>query len=193
MSNETTKSRLRRATDTRYVTQYFVGNGIDIGCGEDSLGKHTDHYTNIKSVRPWDLPDGDAQLMSEVNDNSFDFVHSSHCLEHLWDPSEAMANWIRICRPGGYVVVTIPDEDLYEQKTWPSIFNTDHKTTWTIAKTQSWSPASVGVIPLLYNFLDKIQIVKIELIDHNYIYTDQVIDQTRDKAESAIEFIIRKL
>ena len=193
MSDETTKARLRRATDTRYVTQYFVGTGVDIGCGEDSLGKHKDHYTNIISVRAWDLPDGDAQYMAGVEDNTFDFVHSSHCLEHLRDPHEGFSNWIRICRPGGYVVVSIPEEDLYEQGVWPSRYNHDHKTSWTIAKTASWSPVSISLIPFLYGFVDQVQIVKIELIDHRYDYAVKDVDQTRGLAESAIEFIVRKL
>ena len=193
MSDETTKARLRRATDTRYVTQYFVGKGVDIGCGEDSLGKHRDHYSNIDSVRAWDLPDGDAQYMAGVADNAFDFVHSSHCLEHLRDPHEGLSNWIRICRPGGYIVVTIPEEDLYEQGNWPSRYNHDHKTSWTIAKTESWSPVSISLVPFLYGFIDQVQIVKIELIDHKYDYTLKAVDQTRGLAESAIEFIVRKL
>ena len=193
MSDETTKARLRRSVDTRFVTQYFVGNGIDIGCGNDSLGEHKDHYVNIQSVRAWDLPDGDAQYMASVNDNTFDFVHSSHCLEHLRDPHEGFANWIRICRPGGYIVVTIPEEDLYEQRNWPSIYNPDHKTSWTIAKTKSWSPVSISLIPFLYGFVDQIQVIKIELIDHKYDYTLKQVDQTRGLAESAIEFIVRKL
>jgi SAM-dependent methyltransferase len=192
MSDETTKSRLRRLPDQRFVNQFFVGRGIDIGCGEDSLGKHTDTYTKIVDVKPWDLPDGDAQYMNGVEDNYYDFVHSSHCLEHMRDPHEAMQNWIRICKPGGYIVVTIPEEDLYEQGVWPSTFNSDHKTSWTIAKEASWSPVSVSLIPFLYNFIDAIEIIKVELIDHKFVYGSERIDQTRGDSESAIEFIIRK-
>jgi SAM-dependent methyltransferase len=192
MSNETTKARLRRLPDTQYAEAYFVGNGIDIGCGDDSLGQHTDTYTKIQNVKPWDLPDGDAQLMASVADDTYDFVHSSHCLEHMRDPVEAFSNWIRICKPGGYIVVTVPEEDLYEQGRWPSEYNHDHKTTWTIAKESSWSPVSISVVPFLYGMLDQIEIIKIQLIDHNYHYDVKGVDQTRGEAESAIEFIVRK-
>ena len=193
MTNETTKARLRRLPDARFVDQYFVGVGIDIGCGDDSLGNHKDTYTNITEVKPWDLPDGDAQLMAGVEDNTYDFVHSSHCLEHMRDPFEAFGNWIRICKPQGYIVVTIPEEDLYEQGVWPSTFNHDHKTSWTIAKTESWSPVSQSLIPFLFSFLDQIEIIKIELVDHKFLYhIEEPIDQTRGDAESAIEFIVRK-
>jgi SAM-dependent methyltransferase len=192
MTNETTKAITRRLPDTQYANAYFVGQGIDIGCGDDSLDKHKNIYTKITDVQPWDLPNGDAQLMDGVADNTFDFVHSSHCLEHMRNPQEAMANWIRICKPGGYIVVTVPEEDLYEQGHWPSWYNSDHKTTWTIAKESSWSPISQSVVPFLYGFLSEIEIVKIQLIDHNYHYDLIDVDQTRGEAESAVEFIVRK-
>jgi hypothetical protein len=89
--------------------------------------------------------------------------------------------------------VTIPEEDLYEQGVWPSRYNHDHKTSWTIAKTASWSPVSISLIPFLYGFVDQVQIVKIELIDRRYDYAVKDVDQTRGLAESAIEFIVRKL
>lgn len=193
MSDETTKSRLRRLPDHRFVNRYFVGNGIDIGCGPDPLSKHTETYTKITSVKPWDLPDGDAQFMLGVEDNTYDFVHSSHCLEHMRDPRIAFHNWIRICKPGGHLVITIPEEDLYEQGVWPSTFNGDHKTSWTIAKQSSWSPVSISVLSFLYQFLDQIEIIKVELIDHNFDYSLDRVDQTFNMpSESAIEFIIRK-
>lgn len=191
--DETTKSRNRRKSDDRFVTRYFVGTGIDIGCGPDSLGKHKDIYTNIIDVKPWDLPDGDAQYMKGVEDNYYDFVHSSHCLEHMRNPIEAFENWLRICKPNGHLVVTIPDEDLYEQGVWPSTFNGDHKTTWTIAKSESWSPVSISVVALLCKYIEQIEIIKIEKIDHNFDYGIARTDQTyHGNSESAIEFVIRK-
>jgi ubiquinone/menaquinone biosynthesis C-methylase UbiE len=34
--------------------------------------------------------------MAGVVDGSVDFVHSSHCLEHMVDVRETLKNWIRI-------------------------------------------------------------------------------------------------
>lgn len=117
--HETSKSILRRIFDQRFATRYLVGDGIDIGSGADSVGNYGPLFPQIRSVRPWDVPDGDAMLMAGVADASLDFVHSSHCLEHLQDPYTALFHWIRICRPGGYVIVVVPDEDLYEQGVFP--------------------------------------------------------------------------
>lgn len=193
MSNETSKSLLRRLHDVRYATRYFVGNGIDIGAGEDSLAKFIDIFPSITGIKSWDLNDGDAEIMRGVTDQTYDFVHSSHCLEHLNNPYEGLKNWIRICKVGGHLLIMVPDEDLYEQRLWPSVFNSDHKWTFTINKSRSWSPKSINVFDLLKSFDQYIEIKKIELLDSTYIYGRKVQDQTRDIAESAIEIIVKRI
>jgi SAM-dependent methyltransferase len=190
---ETSKAVIRRLQDGRYINTYFRGIGVDIGAGNDSLGKYFQQFPLIVKVRAWDLPDGDAQKMQSVEDNTFDFVHSSHCLEHMHNPYEAFTNWIRICKPGGHIVITIPDEDLYEQGVWPSSFNGDHKTTWTIAKQKSWSPVSINVVEFLHKYTSSIEVLKIELINSAFIYNITRMDQTSSSiSECAIEFIVRK-
>lgn len=191
--NETSKALIRRLNDTRYANTYFCGKGIDIGAGDDSLGRYKQQFPLMTQVRAWDLPDGDAQKMATVEDNTYDFVHSSHCLEHMVNPFEAYKNWLRICKPGGYIITTIPDEDLYEQGVFPSTFNNDHKSTWTILKEKSWSPVSVNLIELLYQFRSEIEVLKIDLVNGSYEYDRERFDQTLyGISESAIEFIIRK-
>lgn len=191
--NETSKALIRRLHDVRYANTYFRGDGIDIGAGNDSLANYSQQFPLMTSVRSWDLPDGDAQLMEGVADNSFDFVHSSHCLEHLVNPFDAYKNWLRICKPGGHIITTIPDEDLYEQGVFPSTHNFDHKSTWTILKGKSWSPVSINVIELLYQFRNEIEILKIELVNGTFQYNQQRYDQTlHGISECAIEFIVRK-
>jgi SAM-dependent methyltransferase len=191
---EASKAVVRRSFDQRFTTRYFSGHGIDIGCGKDSLAQFRHIFPLIQSVRPWDIVDGDAMLMEGVRDNYYDFVHSSHCLEHLIDPIYGLNNWIRICKPGGYLIIMVPDEDLYEQGVYPSTFNADHKSTFTISKSESWSPVSVNVVDLLRVFKAEVEILKIELLDASYQYGKPRFDQTLGPlAESAIEFILRKL
>jgi SAM-dependent methyltransferase len=150
--NEAGKAAMRRLHDSRFATRYFVGDGIDIGAGKDALGLYFELYPQMRSCRAWDKPDGDAQRMEGVPDARFDFVHSSHCLEHMREPAEALRNWLRILKPGGHLVVTVPDEDLYEQGVWPSTFNRDHKWTFTTCKPSSWSPRSINLTELLARF-----------------------------------------
>lgn len=193
MSNETAKSTLRRLHDSRFFNQYFIGHGIDIGAGSDGLGEYKKFFPSIKSIKEWDVEQGDAQYMYTESDHHYDFVHSSHCLEHMKDPYVALKNWIRICKPGGHLILVVPDEDLYEQGYWPSQFNSDHKFTFTINKFKSWSPVSINVFNLLENFSNAIIVKKIELLDATFRQTQEKWDQTSYSfADSAIEIILQK-
>jgi SAM-dependent methyltransferase len=190
---EASKSLLRRMHDPRFFTRYFVGDGIDIGCGADNIEKFLYLFPLMRSCRGWDMTDGDAQFLASVPDCSFDFVHSSHCLEHLLDPCVALENWLRVLKPGGYLVVMIPDEDMYEQGAFPSAYNPDHKWTFTIDKAASWSPRSVSLMRLLSAFSHRAQTVKIEQLDSAFRFDDGRFDQTLSPVvESALEFIMRK-
>lgn len=192
--NEMGKAVLRRQRDPNFALRYFVGHGIDIGCGNDPIGLYTQAFPLMASCQPWDViyGHGDAQKMEGIPDDTFDWVASAHCLEHLHDPAEALRNWVRICRPGGHLVLTFPDEDLYEQGVWPSEFNPDHKHTFTIYKPESWCADSVNVLDLLRH-LSGVDILKVELLDHANWYGVGRFDQTLTPiAESAIEVVLRK-
>lgn len=100
----------------------------------------------------FDKQQGDAQFVLRYQpESSFDCVHSSHCLEHMKDPVAALRDWWALVKPGGYMIVVVPDEDLYEQAAWPSLFNTDHKTTFRMGGTNSWSPVSHDIAKMMKN------------------------------------------
>src|SRR5689334_12083952 len=103
--HETSKAVMRRLHDTRFVSRYFVGQGIDVGAGPDSLAQYQEQFPGMRGCRAWDLADGDAQVLASVEDGAFDFVHSSHCLKHMRDPDEALHHWLRVLKPGGHLVV----------------------------------------------------------------------------------------
>lgn len=191
----TSTSILRRMHDNRFATRYFIGQGIDIGAGRDPLRRYGFLYPLMNNCRDWDLPDGDAQYLATIADDSMDFVHSSHCLEHMLDPMEALRNWLRVLKPGGHLIVTVPDEDLYEQGVFPSTWNRDHKWTFTLHKITSWSSKSINIIELLPQFSAIAQTVKVELLDATFQFDHpQRYDQTLSSiGECAVEFIMRKL
>jgi SAM-dependent methyltransferase len=190
---ELSKSIPRRLRDPNFITKYFVGSGIDIGGLPDPLSLYVELFPLITDVKIWDWEDGDAQYLTGVEDNSIDFIVSSHCLEHLVDPYEGLRNWIRVLKPGGHLVVTIPDEDLYEQGQWPSNKNLDHKHTFTVNKTSSWSPNSINLFHLLAQVSQSADVRKIEVLDSTYRFDFPAYDQTMTPiGESAIEVIVRK-
>jgi SAM-dependent methyltransferase len=170
-----------------------VGEGIDIGGMPDPLSLYSELFPLIHKVRIWDLNDGDALKMDSLGDSTFDFVHSSHCLEHLTDPFEGLKNWFRILKPGGHMIVTVPEEDLYEQGIFPSTFNLDHKWTFTINKFKSWSEKSINIIELLSSLGEAAEIKSINVQDATYRYKLPRYDQTSTPiSESSIELIVRK-
>lgn len=180
----------RRMRDPAF-RRFFVGRGIDIGSGRDPLSLYAEFFP-IVSVRLWDLDDGDAEHMNGVDDETFDFVHSSHCLEHLRDPVNGLQSWWRILKRGGHLIVLVPDEDMYEQGVWPSTFNPDHKWSFTIFKRKSWSPVSINLLDMLRE-LRGADIIKIERLIATFHHLNRRFDQTMSYVtESAIEFILRK-
>ncbi len=190
---ECSKSVARRMHSPNFINHYFVGDGLDIGGKSDPLSLYKDLFCQLKSVKTWDWEDGDAQFLSSVENGRYDFVHSSHCLEHLVDPVEGLVNWLRVVRDGGFLIITVPDEDLYEQGKFPSTFNHDHKWTFTIYKNSSWSNKSLNIIDLIKNLGPECEVEKIELLNSTYRYSLPRYDQTLTPvAECAIEFILRK-
>jgi SAM-dependent methyltransferase len=136
----------------------LTGRGIDIGCGPDPI---------TPEARRFDLEDGDANHISQYVHEQFDFVYSSHCLEHMHNPQDALLDWWKLVKPGGHLFFTVPDEDLYEQGVFPSRFNGDHKATFTISKARSWSPVSFNVLALSQS-LPQGQLVSLTLQDFGY-------------------------
>jgi SAM-dependent methyltransferase len=190
---ECSKSITRRLADSNFSRKYFVGSGLDVGGKPDPLALYTEMFRQMTAVKTWDWEDGDAQFLAGVPDGAFDFVHSSHCLEHLVDPVIGLANWLRVVRPGGHLVVTVPDEDLYEQGIFPSTFNRDHKWTFTIFKPTSWSPKSVNLLDLIRGLGIDSELVRMEQLAASYRFELPRFDQSLTPVgECGIEFVIRK-
>ena len=155
--DEATKTNIIRGEE--FKRRYLSGRVIDIGCGPDLVVPH---------AIPFDLAQGDAQwVLDHFELESFDCVHSSHCLEHMKNVEIALRNWWALVKPRGYLVVVVPDEDLYEQGVWPSLFNADHKATFNLGKLKSWSPVSYNIESLV-RALPGAEIIEARLQDDGY-------------------------
>ena len=135
---------------------YVKGNVLDIGAGQDPVSP---------GAVIFDKPQGNAEnILEHFEHGSFDTVFSSHCLEHINEPLLVIRDWFALVKPGGHLIVIVPDEDLYEQGHFPSIFNNDHKSTFTISKAGSWSSKSLNLLDLARD------------LDGNVIYLKQQSD-----------------
>ncbi|MEI6286286.1 MAG: methyltransferase domain-containing protein [Bacillota bacterium] len=182
------ESRKSKQYFSEFEKSLFSGSVIDIGAGNDPIVEHAEIF---------DLQHGDANHISRYVSSQFDCVYSSHCLEHMYNPYESLQEWFSLVKPGGYLFVLVPDEDLYEQGFFPSVFNSDHKHSFTIAKKRSWCKRSINVIELCCSLKDA-EIISIQLVDIGYdrklsaAHNARAIDQTQMGAVAQIEFIIRK-
>lgn len=46
--------------------------------------------------------------LREISDNQYDFLLSSHNLEHMANPIKGLKEWQRIVKPGGHLVIVLP-------------------------------------------------------------------------------------
>lgn len=98
------------------VSHYCEGNGVDLG-------------SSGAPVVPWaiqlDLPPervrscqggkeshvhylGDARELP-FRDRTLDWVHASHVIEDFKEWGTVLAEWDRVLKPGGYLMIAVPD------------------------------------------------------------------------------------
>ena len=175
----------------RHHKKYMQGEGIDIGSGNDLL------YSPYAKTIPFDYEDGDANYMEKYNDNTFDFVYSSHCLEHMINVETALHNWCRIIKPNGYLYMIVPDWTHYEKELWPSRFNPDHKHTFSTTVTKqelnrnNHFHSKLDLEPILEknNMITELNFLQLYDYDHNL---PKHIDQTLGKAVCQILIVAKK-
>jgi predicted SAM-dependent methyltransferase len=51
----------------------------------------------------------EATDLQGISDHSYDVVLSSHNLEHISNPVKALREWTRVVKPGGTIIVLLPD------------------------------------------------------------------------------------
>lgn len=147
--------------EKKFFEKYLSGKVLDIGAGADLV---------VPEAKIFDLPQGDANnILNYLQKETFDCVHSSHCLEHMFNPKEALKDWWSLVKPGGYFITIVPHEDLYEQFNWPSIFNKDHKATFRMSSDVSWSPVSINIHGECKK-LSHCEILSCKLWDTNFDY-----------------------
>jgi len=53
----------------------------------------------------------EASCLQDFEDSSYDFILSSHCIEHLANPLQGLAEWIRVLKENGLLVLVVPHKD----------------------------------------------------------------------------------
>jgi len=106
---------------------YVAGQGLDIGCGTCKVAPHA---TGIDILRVGAAPiadiAADGRRLPTIASASLDFVYSSHFLEHVVDYEATLAEWWRVLKVGGKLILYLPHRDFYP-RIGQSGSNTDHK------------------------------------------------------------------
>lgn len=84
------------------LLKYCQGQGLDLGCGNakikpDSIG--IDLQNPVADMRR------DARKLDYYPDSLFDYVYSSHLLEEIQDTEPTLKDWLRVIKPGGFLVL----------------------------------------------------------------------------------------
>ena len=176
---ETAKSHDRRVREG-FFERYCKGDGLDVGYGADLI---------VPNASGWDLRNGDAQYLAGIENESFDFVYSSHCLEHMYDVRIAMKNWFRVVRKGGYLLMAIPHRDLYEKKnSLPSRWNPDHKHMFLIGRSEP--PDTLDIVEEIRESLKNYDIKYIKACDDGHTIANPLV---HSDGEYQIEIVIQKI
>lgn len=175
---ETSKASKRRIKEG-FFEAYCNGRGLDIGFGGDLL---------TPGCMGWDFENGDAQSLQRIAESTFDFVYSSHTLEHLSQPGIALKNWWRVLKSGGYLLLYVPHRDLYEKrKTLPSRWNPNHKHFFLPHNDEA--PDTIGLIALIERSLSNFEIIYVKECDEGHTIHDPEI---HSDGEYSIELVVRK-
>jgi SAM-dependent methyltransferase len=190
---ETSKAALRRSRDLAFVQEYFAGDGLDVSYPADPLEAHAAVFARVKSIVTRDCSKQDWASMSDLQDASFDFIHSSHLLAYHDNPAKVLARWLDLLKPGGYAVITVPDEDLYGKGVWPNPFPSGHKRSFTIFKSERTLPRSINLIEVVRMLAPVATCERLMLVRDHFDPQLGDIDQTAEgDAECAIELVLRK-
>ncbi len=138
---------------------FIKGKGIEIGafanpkkvnanvtyidrCTGEERFREFPHLTEGTNFVKVDIID-DAETLESIESNSQDFVITSHVIDHLNDPVNALYTWDRVLKLNGIIYLTIPDmrytfdkdqkETTYEDLFTESYYDNPetHKYFWT--------------------------------------------------------------
>lgn len=132
----------------RTLTRHLVGSGIEVGPGHAPLVA-SGLGLAVRYLDRWE-PEANAELFPELEGATFpepdlildldkdglqpiaseseDFIVCSHVLEHLANPIRALSEFHRVLRPGGLLLILLPDRTKTFDKDRPPT-SLDHLVT----------------------------------------------------------------
>lgn len=104
------------------VRDYCIGNGVDLGSGGDPIVQTAiqvdlppAEYGGYGRGGDFEYPIQWAGTATDLpfKDRTLDYVYSSHLLEDFADWRPVLLEWVRVLKPGGYLIILIPDHQRF--------------------------------------------------------------------------------
>lgn len=136
------------------VRRYAVGNILELGCGAQ---KTVENSTGVDII-----PKGDpiaglvgktsiADIVADIQDtlpveaNTYDTLIARHLFEHLIDAVKVLKDWRRVIKPGGRLVLAVPDQG--KRNTIPMNYQHVHAYTQdslkNLMESQGWHTEAI--------------------------------------------------
>jgi predicted SAM-dependent methyltransferase len=120
--NKITKDKLKVSETSKVrdtLSKFCAGDGIDIGFGGDPIRPSSICIDLHKPYARYNYftqhLHGDGRVLRWFCDNTLDYVYSSHLLEDFEDVAAVLKEWLRVLKPGGRLVLFLPDERVYRE------------------------------------------------------------------------------
>lgn len=122
----------------------LIEAGFDVRC--------CDLYPEIFCLDGVDIHQGNLDAELPFSDQSFDYVTCLEGLEHIENPQQAMREFARLLKPGGHLIVSVPN-----------ILNIEERLKWLLyGYTSHFKPISRAAVERLRDEYDS----KVEIAAH---------------------------
>ncbi len=123
------------------------GSLLDVPAGQGALAERLlaagfavrccDLYPEIFRVKNVEIRQGDLNQALPFEDQSFDYVTCLEGLEHIENPQQAIREFARLMRPGGSLIVSVPNIlNIEERLKWLLHGYTSHFKPITLAQAE---------------------------------------------------------
>jgi predicted SAM-dependent methyltransferase len=148
------------------AARYLHGTGLEIGALHRPQAlpvgasvRHVDRLSTSQlqvlyaEVPPADIVNveviDDGATLATVTDDSVDFLIANNVLEHVEDPISTLANWHRVVKPGGILLLAIPNPrescDMLRSRTTADHMIRDHNDGPMSSRAEHYREWVVGV------------------------------------------------
>ena len=99
------------------VCDHLNASGTGLEMAQESLVRARKRFTNLEWILGWATTDN-------ISTSTFDAIALIHVLEHFTEPLEALRAIFEGLKPGGLLVVEVPNGEFYFSRTYSVLFET---------------------------------------------------------------------